>query len=111
LIEACVVELLRRGNDEIGIGQVRRVEKRNCSGGFARQVDGGKIVVNRVGVIVPHAHQLLLRVSDRRIVAVVVGLIILRGNISHVVPPIADTNLVIRAAAPSGSLAGLPTEV
>ncbi len=53
---------------------------RSCC--FARKVNGAQIIVNGVGVVVPHARQLLPRVSDRRIVSVVIGLIILRGNIS-----------------------------
>ena len=53
LLEAGVVEFLRRGDDEIGLGQIRGVEKRKRPRGLSRQVDRGQIVVNGINVVVP----------------------------------------------------------
>ena len=111
MVEASIVVRLRLSDHDLRIGEVCNVEVLRRAGCLLGQFDGGEIIVNGSDIVIPDARQLLLRVGDVGVVAVVIRLVVLGSDISPARATDRATNRFISAPTPSGSLAGWPAVV
>src|SRR6266853_2987750 len=82
LVEAGLIELLRGGDHDLRIGQVCNTEVQRTTGAFLGELEWAQIVVYGTGVVVPDARELVRRIADIGIGAIVIALVLLGGDLA-----------------------------